>query len=142
VRRLLVRTSLFSESCCGRPLEVDFRALHLAARSVRIARDHTRLFTFSRFSFAQGERVPVGGRVGSVLYAGDLAPFLPLLVLGEVLHVGKDTVLGQGQYRIDDAVRSIGEAELERLYPREDSASGGRHRESSRNPRNPVTRGR
>jgi hypothetical protein len=33
-----------------------------------------------------------------VTYAGDLAPFLPLLRLGELIHVGKNAVFGNGRF--------------------------------------------
>ena len=33
-------------------------------------------------------------------YEGDLSDYLALLALGELVHVGKGTVFGNGQYRI------------------------------------------
>jgi CRISPR/Cas system endoribonuclease Cas6 (RAMP superfamily) len=42
----------------------------------------------------------MGGLVGQVTYSGDLRDYLPLLALGELAHVGKGTVFGNGQYRI------------------------------------------
>ena len=35
-----------------------------------------------------------------VEFEGELGPFMPLLRLGEYLHVGKATAFGQGWYRI------------------------------------------
>jgi len=55
---------------------------------------------WSRFSGRQKQRIKMGGLVGLVTYAGDLADYLPLLALGEFIHVGKGTVFGNGQYRI------------------------------------------
>jgi CRISPR/Cas system endoribonuclease Cas6 (RAMP superfamily) len=35
------------------------------------------------------------------VYEGDLGPFLPLLRLGELLHVGKHATFGLGRYEVD-----------------------------------------
>jgi hypothetical protein len=43
----------------------------------------------------------MGGVVGSATYIGELAPFLPLLALGQWVHVGKATVFGNGLYRMN-----------------------------------------
>ncbi|NJN99775.1 MAG: CRISPR system precrRNA processing endoribonuclease RAMP protein Cas6, partial [Anaerolineales bacterium] len=44
--------------------------------------------------------IEMGGLVGRVTYEGDLTEYLPLLALGELIHVGKGTVFGNGQYQI------------------------------------------
>ena len=48
----------------------------------------------------------MSGFIGKIQFAGDVTPFLPLLSLGEYLHIGHHTGFGYGQYRIeqDDAV--------------------------------------
>jgi hypothetical protein len=40
----------------------------------------------------------LGGMVGSVIYHGNLTSFLPLMRLGQLVHVGKATSFGNGQY--------------------------------------------
>lgn len=44
-----------------------------------------------------------GDSVGRITLAGPLAPWLPLLRLGELVHVGKGTSFGLGKYRIVEA---------------------------------------
>lgn len=41
-----------------------------------------------------------GGLVGEITYQGDFKRYLPLLRLGEHIHVGKATTFGLGKYRI------------------------------------------
>ena len=43
----------------------------------------------------------IGGICGSATFTGNLAPFLELLVWGELVHVGKNVVKGSGWYRIE-----------------------------------------
>ncbi len=42
----------------------------------------------------------LGGWIGEITYKGDFQKYLPLLRLGEHIHVGKATVFGLGKYRI------------------------------------------
>ena len=46
------------------------------------------------------QRTPIGGLVGQVTLAGDLAPLRELLVWGSLIHVGKNAVKGDGWYMI------------------------------------------
>jgi hypothetical protein len=45
----------------------------------------------------------MGGFVGQVTFEGEIEPFLPWLVWGEVVHVGKDAVKGNGRMRISES---------------------------------------
>jgi hypothetical protein len=42
----------------------------------------------------------MGGFVGEAVYKGDLTEFRPLLVLGQLVHIGKACVFGNGRYEI------------------------------------------
>ena len=55
---------------------------------VQLAEARTRWVDWERYSSRQDTRMKLGGFVGEVVYEGNLAPFLPYLVLGEMLHVG------------------------------------------------------
>lgn len=110
IQNLLGRLSSLSYFHCGQPFETDFRGLIDRAAEVRIVQSDSRWEDWSRYSGRQQQRIEMGGLVGPVTYEGDLSHYLPLLVLGELIHVGKGTVFGNGQYRI---VR--GESESERV---------------------------
>jgi hypothetical protein len=101
VKTLLGRVSSLSYFHCGQRLEVDFRGLiDRAAEGACILDRSTGWQDWSRFSGRQQQRVEMGGLVGRVTYEGDLSDYLPLLALGELVHVGKGTVFGNGQYTI------------------------------------------
>jgi hypothetical protein len=98
LRRLLDRVSSLSYFHCGQMFEADFRGLIERAAEVRIARAQTKWEDWARFSGRQRQRVEMGGLVGWVTYSGDLSEYRPLLALGELVHVGKGTVFGNGRY--------------------------------------------
>jgi hypothetical protein len=101
IRTLLGRISSLSYFHCGKRLEVDFRGLIDQAGAVRLKESQTRWEDWDRFSGRQKQRIRMGGLVGRVIYEGNLEPYLPLLAVGELVHVGKGTVFGNGQYRIE-----------------------------------------
>ena len=50
---------------------------------------------------AAQQRMVLGGALGRWTLQGDLAPFWPLLHLGQWLHVGKNATFGLGRYRME-----------------------------------------
>lgn len=104
-RRLLDRVSSLSYFHCGQRWEVDFKALIEQAHAVELAGNNTRWMQLERYSGRQHERLSLGGFVGDVVYRGDLAPFRTLLLAGQLVHVGKASVFGNGQYQIEQADR-------------------------------------
>lgn len=72
------------------------------AEAVRLVADETHWVDVASYSARQGRATPIGGIVGRATYAGDLvAELRELLTWGELLHVGKNTVKGDGRYRIE-----------------------------------------
>jgi CRISPR/Cas system endoribonuclease Cas6 (RAMP superfamily) len=55
---------------------------------------------WDRYSNRQQQKMTMGGVLGHLTLTGELAPFLPLLHLGQWLHVGNKTTFGMGQYGI------------------------------------------
>lgn len=54
-----------------------------------------------RYSRRQDQRILLGGITGTMECEGDLKPFLPWLLLGQDLHIGKNTSFGLGKYLIE-----------------------------------------
>lgn len=71
--------------------------LHLAD-GIRCIQDATQWQEVQSYSNRQKRATPIGGIIGSATFEGDLSPFLDLLVLGELIHVGKNVVKGDGWY--------------------------------------------
>ena len=104
LRRLLRRLDQLSLITTGAGLDLPFGELVDAARAVRVARDDTRWLDATSHSSRTGRSTPIGGLVGAVTFVGDLTPFLPWLVWGEIAHVGKDATKGNGWYRLTRAL--------------------------------------
>jgi hypothetical protein len=101
VRALLRRLSSLAYFHCGGELDLPYAELVRRAASVRADGDRLRWHDWERYSRRQKTRMRLGGVVGTLGFTGDLAPFLPLLAAGEVLHVGKATSFGLGAYGME-----------------------------------------
>jgi hypothetical protein len=97
-RRLRDLTREFTDT----PWEFDFRQVMAQAEAVQVAEDQTRWVELDSYSWRRRTSTPMGGFVGQVTFEGALEPFLPWLVWGEVVHVGKDAVKGNGWMRISE----------------------------------------
>lgn len=101
---LLRRVSLLSYFHTDRPLEVDFKGLVTAARTIRSPEARLQWHDWTRYSSRQHTDMRMGGLVGSfALRAQDAAPFWPLLWLGQWTHAGKAASMGLGRYRLESA---------------------------------------
>jgi len=97
---LLRRTAQLVELQLGSTLDVDFAALN--AHASTITGNHQGVWRdWQRNSSRQQQRMVLGGVVGRWTLRGDLAPFWPLLYLGQWLHVGKNTTFGLGRYQLE-----------------------------------------
>ena len=101
VRALLRRISSLSYFHCGERWETDYRGIIEQAKGVELAEARTGWVDWERYSRRQRQRMNLGGFVGQATYEGAIGPFLPLLVLGELVHVGKACVFGNGRYELE-----------------------------------------
>ena len=100
VQNLLIRLPMLSAVHCGEIWRDDFRALVERAGEVETVRDETTWASFRRHSSFKNRVELLEGVVGRAEYAGPLEEFLPLLCMGQIVHVGKRAVFGLGRYRI------------------------------------------
>ncbi|MBE3577801.1 MAG: CRISPR system precrRNA processing endoribonuclease RAMP protein Cas6 [Limnochordales bacterium] len=77
-----------------------YRELVERAAEVRLLDANTRWDDWVRFSYRQQQRMLLGGLTGRAVYDEEARLFLPLLKAGEIVHVGKGTTFGLGQYRL------------------------------------------
>jgi len=96
MRRLNTLTGLYTPT----PLNFDNLSLLTAAEQILCEHSDLSWTELNRFSHRQKSQLKFGGLEGSVRYQGELSPFLPWLLLGEMLHVGSLTSFGLGRYRL------------------------------------------
>jgi CRISPR-associated endoribonuclease Cas6 len=102
IRRLRDRIDALSRAYCGRALDIDFGGIAERAMNIRTRSVGLKWLEIKRKSRTQRTTHDQSGFVGSITFEGDLKEFLPLLILGEYVHVGDDAVFGNGWYRIED----------------------------------------
>ena len=95
---VLRRLSMLALGHCGSRMDLDFAALHRAAGEVSLVRRQTSVVQWERYSNRQRQRVPMRGLVGEVEYKGNIAPFIPALLLGSLVHVGDNCTFGMGRF--------------------------------------------
>jgi CRISPR-associated endoribonuclease Cas6 len=100
VRNLLRRISSLSYFHCGEKFQIDFKGLIEKASAVNQIKSDIYWYDWKRYSTRQEKWMSLGGVTGTVSYEGDLTEFMPLLKLGEYVHVGKGTSFGLGKYEI------------------------------------------
>jgi len=72
------------------------------AQEVVCIEDATTWEDVQSYSHRQKRSTPIGGIIGKVTFSGNLAPFHELLTWGELIHVGKNTVKGNGWYKLEN----------------------------------------
>lgn len=101
LRRLRDRAAALAAFFGDAPLELDFKGLGAAADAVRLVEDRTRRVEVRRQSSRSGARHDIGGFIGTARYEGAaLGALMPLLRLGELIHVGKHAAFGNGRMEI------------------------------------------
>jgi len=99
-RALLRRLTLLALFHGGEaPIDL-FPLLAQHAEGVRLLAWQGQWRDWDRYSARQDRRMTFGGLIGTAAYEGDVAPFLPYLVYGQAVHIGKRSTFGEGRYRV------------------------------------------
>jgi hypothetical protein len=75
-------------------------ALRDAVRQVDVVAKNLTLQRLERYSNRHRQTLPMHGLLGTLSFAGPLAPFLPMLRMGQYIHIGAGTAFGLGRYRL------------------------------------------
>jgi hypothetical protein len=83
------------------PLEIDFKAMGERAAAVAMTYSDLIHVNAERVSRSTGQRHPLGGFTGVAEYEGDLTEFIPYLEIAAYTGVGRQTVWGKGEIRVE-----------------------------------------
>ncbi|MBI4847715.1 MAG: CRISPR system precrRNA processing endoribonuclease RAMP protein Cas6 [Nitrospirae bacterium] len=104
IRQLLRRISLLAYFHCGLDTsDWDFKGIIEKAKEVKVSKRTLKWYDWERYSARQDTRMKMGGFLGEITFEGDIEPFMPLIAAGEILHVGKGTSFGLGQFKIQNS---------------------------------------
>jgi hypothetical protein len=98
--RLRDRISTLRSLYGAGPLEIDFKGMGERATRIELRRSEVVWEQVKRKSGRTGQVHPIGGFTGKAEYAGDLAEFLPWLRAARWVGVGRQTVWGKGDVRV------------------------------------------
>lgn len=99
-KRLRDRINALSTFFGEAALDVDFRGLGERSEKIKRVAGRFEWIDRARTSTKTGQRHELSGFVGGATYEGELDEFLPWLVMGELMHVGRFTAWGHGRFEI------------------------------------------
>ncbi len=101
MRALLRRISLLSYFHFNKDMpDIDFKGIIERAGKVKTSQRNLIWHDWERYSARQDTRMKLGGFKGEIKFEGDISDFMPLIMLGEQIHIGKGTSFGLGKYGI------------------------------------------
>lgn len=99
IKRLSERAFLLAHFHCGAEMG-DIEGFTKGSENVETVKNKLRWIDWERYSTRQQTKMKLGGWIGEIIYNGNFQKYLPLLRLGEHIHVGKAVTFGLGKYRI------------------------------------------
>lgn len=79
---------------------LGFEELHWDEGLPEVLQETSYPITVNRYSSTQNQKMPLRGIKGEMLLSGIPEKLLPILLAGEILHIGKNTSFGFGRYHI------------------------------------------
>lgn len=100
IKAILTRIRLLLHAYEGTLLDWDEAAILAHAREIETVEENWQFIDFKRYSQTRKGKLELPAIRGYARFCGDLTPFTPLLEIGEIVHIGKNTTHGFGNYEL------------------------------------------
>ena len=98
IRSIMTRIKLLLHGYAGVVLEWDEEKLLTDAQAIKTVEEAWEFEDFKRYSRTYNRQLRLPSIMGYARYEGDITPFTPLLEIGQLLQIGKNTTHGFGHY--------------------------------------------
>lgn len=100
MKKLTKRINDIYKYHCNTIEKVDYKPLIQKAENISIALNNLKWKDWVRYSNRQKTKMTFGGLLGNITFKGNFEEFLPYIILGSYIHIGKNCTFGQGKYEI------------------------------------------
>lgn len=100
IRSIMIRINLLLHAYEGVVLEWNEEAMLAEARQIRTVEEDWQFVDFKRYSRTYNRKLSLPSITGYARYEGDISSFTPLLEIGELIQIGKNTTHGFGNYNL------------------------------------------
>jgi hypothetical protein len=100
IKKLIKRINDIYKYHCNIHNKINSKAIIKKAKDIEISFSNLKWKDWIRYSNRQKRKMTFGGLLGHITFKGSFEEFLPYLVLGSYIHIGKNCTFGQGKYEI------------------------------------------
>lgn len=100
IQSILTRITLVFHAYEGVKIDFDEERLLQKAQEVETIEKEWQFVDFKRYSITYNRKLGLPAIEGYARFKGDITPFTPLLEIGQVLQIGKNTTHGFGNYQL------------------------------------------
>jgi hypothetical protein len=100
IRNILRRTGLLSYFHCNSMKDIDYKEVIERAKDVMLVSSELIWEDWERYSSRQDRRMKLGGFLGKVKFKGNFNEFMPFVLPGQYIHLGKGASFGLGKYEV------------------------------------------
>lgn len=100
IKNIMRRASMIYQYHMDEDIVLDIQDIINKAKQVKTEKISIKWNKLNRYSSRVQKKMSIGGVTGTVIYKGPIGSFVPLLSLGEIIHVGKGCTVGLGHYSL------------------------------------------